>query len=100
MNYIVKAPFVDKLTKKEHRTVGASYEPASKERAEELVEKGFIETAPEAPAADGGEKELADMTKAELVAYAEEHELDVDTGLNKAPLLAAIQEAEAAGDGE
>ena len=39
-------------------------------------------------------KELTDMTVAELKAYAIEKELDVDLGLNKADILAAIIEAE------
>lgn len=97
MKYIVKKGFVDKETKKDHSKIGLPYEPRNAARAEELVKKGFIETAPSDPATDEP-KELADMTKAELVAYAEENELDVDGRLNKAELLAAIQEAEAGAD--
>lgn len=93
MQYKVKAPFVDKLTKKDHRVIGRPYTPASKERAEELEKKGFIEPAPEGGNGEGG-KPLDKMNKAELVAYAEEQELEVDTSLNKADLRAAIQEAE------
>lgn len=37
---------------------------------------------------------LGDMTKAELVEYAESNGLDVDTGQKKADLLAAIEAAE------
>lgn len=38
-----------------------------------------------------GETPLAEMTKAELVSYAEEHDLDVDVTAKKAELLAEIE---------
>lgn len=44
---------------------------------------------------EGEEKTLAEMTKKELVAYAEERDLDVDISLNKGDLLAAIEATEA-----
>jgi len=67
--------------------------------AERFRAKGLAvtENTPEAPVAEdpsGAEKQLTDMTVAELTAYAKEHEIDLGTAAKKAEILAAIQAAE------
>jgi hypothetical protein len=41
-----------------------------------------------------GQKDLKDMTKAELLAYAKEKDIAVDQAVNKETILQAIEEAE------
>jgi Rho termination factor, N-terminal domain. len=60
--------------------------------AERFRDKGLTITENE-PA--GAEKQLEDMTAAELKAYAKEHEIDLGDATKKPDILAAIQAAEA-----
>lgn len=68
--------------------------------AERFQAKGLTvtENAPEAPEAKdpaSAEKQIADMTVAELKTYAKEHEIDLGDAAKKPDILAAIQAAEA-----
>lgn len=48
---------------------------------------------------DDGDKSIDDMTKNELVAYAKQHDIEVDGEAKKADVLEAIKKAETAGAG-
>ncbi|GIP38312.1 hypothetical protein J31TS4_15920 [Paenibacillus sp. J31TS4] len=79
MAEVVKA-FRDKFTKMLY-DVGDVYEG---DRAEELAKLGYV--------AEAADKPLEDMTKAELLKYAEENEIDgVTSAMNKAEILEAIK---------
>ena len=67
---------------------------AAKESDQDLAGTGQEddeETADEGDADDGESDDLDSMTKDELIAYAEEHEIDLGDAKKKADILAAIQ---------
>ena len=61
---------------------------------ESLIQQGAIVTIPPHPIVpEGDKKSIEEMTVAELVAYAEEHSIDLGRASKKADILAAIEAA-------